>query len=172
MINKFFYMKRPVLLLAILGFLSHKASAQGNNQQLFNESGYAELSRGFDPELGGKLYAVNYKSTQDSTYTMKKVFRDSAATKLIAKSFYRAGVPEGPFFRFAESGEVEVKGQYKNGTLNGERLTYHNGIVVQEAHFQNGRKRGAWKEYNKQGQLKRTTTYDNQENIQSIQAPN
>lgn len=164
-------MKQILFRLLILTSICHKAASQNNNQQLFNESQYLQVSQGYDAQFGGKLYAVNYKNTQDSTYIMKKLYKDSSASQLVAKRFYKSGIPEGPFFHYTNNGDVSVKGRFKDGKLNGDRLTYQNGVVVQEAHFQNGRKKGAWKEY-KQGQLKRTITYDNQENIQSVQATN
>lgn len=160
--KRFFFLLFPVLSFG------PKIFSQTVSQQLYNESQYTQTDQGFDPEFAGKLYAVKYRNTQDSTYTMKKLYRDNGATQLVAKYFYKNGVAQGPFFHYV-AGAVSVKGKYENGKLNGDRYSYQNDTLVQEAHFQNGRKTGSWKEYNKQGQLARAVTYDGQENIQSVQ---
>ena len=165
-------MKQHLLYLFAILFIGFATSAQiamSSQQQVFNESQYKQVSQGFDPEFGSKLYAVSYKNSQDSNYTMKMLYRSSDATQMVAKRFYKAGVPEGPF-SYYENGAVSLKENYINGKLDGDRLTYQNGVLVQEAHFQNGRKTGAWREYSKQGQLQRTVTYDAQENMQVVQA--
>lgn len=171
-----------LLLASVLPMLSH---SQSNTTQLYTESNYVMISQGLDAENSNQLYFIKYKNTQDTSYTLKKVYADSLYTQLLSKAFYKLNVLDGPFYGYAlDSSRVQplarfpnslveealanyptdtivVTGYYKNGKLLGERQTHRGSNLVQQAGFTNGVRTGEWKDFNSQGQLKRKIIYNN-----------
>jgi antitoxin component YwqK of YwqJK toxin-antitoxin module len=123
---------------------------------MFNETVYSLHSQGID---SSGQYVQTYRSNEDGNYQMKKIYLDSSYNDMISKSFLKSNVPEGPINIFSR-GQLSLKGAYKNGKWDGERLTYRNGIILQKAYFIEGVKTGTWEESNTQGQLNRKITYD------------
>jgi len=178
-------MKKRLLPLVALVLLPTLFYGQSNNAQLFNESNYLPIGQGLDPESSNQLYAVKYRSTQDSLYTLKKVYADSLFTQLLSKAFYKGNLLDGPFYAYALDSSktqplarfpnmlvedalrlypvdtITVTAYYKNGKLVGERMTYRGNKMAQQGSFTSGVKVGEWKDYNMQGQLRRKTTYNN-----------
>lgn len=146
-----------LLLLVLL------LSITGRSQGLFNESSYSLISQGIDST---GMYVKTFTSNQDGNCQMKKMYLDSSYTEMISRSFFKSNVQEGPFTIFSK-GQVSLKGDYKNGQWDGERLTYRNNVLLQKAYYTEGVKTGTWDEFSMQGQLKRKITYDSTGNVVS-----
>jgi hypothetical protein len=158
---------------------------QADSSQLFNESNFTLLGQGPDMANAGQLYAIRYRSTVDTSYTLKKVYSDSAFSQLLSRAFYKGNVLDGPFYGYALDTSrtqplarfpgmlvedalkvypvdtITVRAYYKNGKLVGERLTSRGNNTAQQGNFTNGVKVGVWKDFNQQGQMRRKTTYNN-----------
>ena len=126
----------------------------------FDESNYIKVSQGTDPENADHQYVITYKNNQNSTYRLKKVYRDSSYTEIISKSFYKDSLQQGPFLIYSK-GKMVLQGSYKNGKWDGERLTYLNEKLLQRAYYKEGVRIGTWEEYYAQGVLRSKITFDN-----------
>ncbi len=105
-------------------------------------------------------YAIFYKNRLDTSYKMKQLFLDSSMSKKVSKMFYHNGKPNGPYEAY-DMDKIQAKGNYKEGVLDGQRLTYFNsGTVMERAQFVNGKRSGIWEYYNFQGGLRRRITYN------------
>lgn len=178
-------MKRLLLLIFLVYSLPILFYGQSNPAQLFNESNYVMTNQGLDTASANQLYAMKYRSSLDSSYTLKKLYSDSLYTQLLSKAFYKGNVLDGPYFGYALDSSrtqplarfpnmlvedalamypvdtITIRAYYKNGRLIGERLTYKGEKMVQQGNFTNGVKVGVWKDYNVQGTVRRKTTYNN-----------
>lgn len=160
------HMRVTIILSTLL--LSSMSFAQSGNQLsdsvLYNPGNYSASSS--LQTTSNFAYEITYTHSQDAGYKMKRVFLDSAQTKLVSKSFYHQNKLHGPYESYAMN-KLQAKGRYKNGKLDGERLTYYNGGIVQEkASFKNGKRDGVWEYYSPQGLLKRRVTYNNNGTIE------
>jgi antitoxin component YwqK of YwqJK toxin-antitoxin module len=136
-------------------------SLAGMCQGAFSETNYSLVSQGSD---SSGLHVKTYTSNLDASYRMKKMYLDSSATELISKSFYKSDILEGPITLYAK-GDISLKGTYKNGKWDGERLTYRTNVLLQKAYYHEGVKTGTWDEFNVQGHLKRRISYDSAGNV-------
>ncbi|WP_121356810.1 toxin-antitoxin system YwqK family antitoxin [Flavisolibacter nicotianae] len=149
-----------VLILFLLGITFPGLSySQTILDETFNENNYVKQRQGLDPESSNELYAIWYRLVQDTSYTYKKTFLDSNYTQILTKSFYKKDLQVGPFYGYL-SGILTFQGFYKQGRLDGETLTYHNGTIVQRAHYTNGIKTGLWEEFDLEGKPIRKITYN------------
>lgn len=126
-----------------------------------NESKYKYVKKGADKEYP---YVITLQNKSDTNWSIKKVYFDSAYNKLISKTFFYNGIPNGPFFTYV-NGEIYRKGSYKDGKWDGERITYKEGRISQKAYFKMGVKVGTWIEYDKNEKITRRTDYDNNGNM-------
>lgn len=139
------------------------ASAQQNgggqisDSVLYNTLNYVS-STGMQ-HVNSFTYEVTYSHSLDANYKMKKVYLDSARTKLVSRTFYHQSKLHGPYESYALD-KLQAKGWFKNGKPDGERITYYSSGAIQEkASFKNGKREGVWEFYNPQGILKRRVTY-------------
>jgi antitoxin component YwqK of YwqJK toxin-antitoxin module len=111
-------------------------------------------------QVNNLTYEVTYSHRLNANYKMKKVYLDSAGTKMVSKNYSHQGKLHGPFESYA-MGRLQAKGWFKNGKLDGERVTYYgSGTVQEKANFKNGKREGVWEYYDLQGALKRRVTYN------------
>ena len=156
-------MKCKILLLQLL-FLCATARSQVIiiNNPISDSIFYAAnnyLPLGIAQQQNNNTYSVIYSFITDSSYKMKKVYLDSAQTKLLSKVFYHQGKLHGPFEAY-QQGNIQAKGRYKEGKLHEEKKTYYsNGTVYEKASYQNGIKTGVWEYYKINGALMRRITY-------------
>ena len=87
---------------------------------------------------------------------------DSGGTKPLSKTFYFNNKLHGPYESY-QMNNILAKGRYKDGKLDGERITYYsNGTTMMEkANYTEGKRSGVWEFYNMQGILKRRVIYIN-----------
>jgi antitoxin component YwqK of YwqJK toxin-antitoxin module len=58
----------------------------------------------------------------------------------------------GEFIKYGENGQLEKKGNYKNGKEEGEWVEYYdNGQLFEKGNFKNGEMEGEWIWYSKDG---------------------
>jgi len=108
------------------------------------------------------VHTVVYNNITNPAYQMKKTYMDSAGTKLLSTTFYHQNKLHGPYESY-QMDKPLAKGRYKEGKLDGERITYWgNGTTIMEkANYTDGKRSGVWEYYNMQGILKRRVTYSN-----------
>lgn len=151
---------KKVIIFLVMASLSVTSFGQSGN---FNENTYTLEHQGED---SNDLYIKTYKSNSDVSYSLKKVYADSAYSILLSKGFFKSNIPEGPFVIYS-NGNIVLQGTYKNGKWDGERKTYRNTVLVEKAYYNEGIKTGTWEGYSTTGQLKRSITHDSSGNIVS-----
>lgn len=158
---------KGITLLGLLIALTSITSFSQSADQTFNENNYSKISQGKDPE-SGTYFQQLYIHKQDTARQLRMLYADSSFSQLVLKKYEKSNIAEGPFFVY-HKGNLVVKGENKGGALHGERTTYQNGTVVQQAFFDSGKKKGTWQGFLPDGKLKRKVIYDNNENISSVQ---
>src|SRR5215207_6330151 len=109
-------------LLTLIVFTSLAATSQLtiNNQIadsiLYNPNNYVQLPTLQQASNG--IHTVVYNNTLNLGYQMKKVYMDSAHTKLLSTTFYHNSNLHGPHESY-QMNSLLVKGRYKNGKPDG-----------------------------------------------------
>lgn len=146
---------KKILFLLIVAAFFLPAISFGQSV-MFNESNYSLIKQEQD---SSSAYVRTYRNNGNPSYTLKKMYVDSAYRDVLSTVFYKDSLLEGPITIY-NKGNVILQGSYKNGKWDGERLTYVGTQVVQKATYLEGIKTGTWEEYNPSGRLMRRITYD------------
>ncbi|MEO5570299.1 MAG: toxin-antitoxin system YwqK family antitoxin [Bacteroidia bacterium] len=135
----------------------------------FDESGYISVEASF---RNGKL---NGKRTEFRYGTVKKFFESYADGVLDGnkKTFYESGTlqEDGNYKKGKRDGLVKwfnqeekptIEYMYKMGVIEGSAKTFFaSGKIQSEGNYKNDNETGEWKEYDEDGNLLKTTIYDN-----------
>lgn len=126
---------------------------------LYNTLNYVQAAT--QPPRSNNVYTVVYNNITNPLYQMHKLYMDSAGTRQLSKVFYYNSKLHGPY-EFYQMDKPLAKGRYKEGKLDGERITYWgNGTTIMEkANYTDGKRSGVWEFYKMDGTLKRRVTYD------------
>ena len=126
---------------------------------LYNVTNYVQVPA--HQSANSEVHTLVYNNITDPSYQMKKVYIDTAGTKLLSTAFYYQNKLHGPYESYQMDKQL-AKGRYKEGKLDGERITYWgNGTTIMEkAHYTEGTRTGVWQYYDLQGRLKRRVTYN------------
>ncbi|NTS44034.1 hypothetical protein HRG84_24355 [Flavisolibacter sp. BT320] len=130
---------------------------------MYDNKDYKEVWRGAENLHNGGVISnvIIYKNIHDSDYALKKIYLDSSYFHLIGEHFYFKSSLRGPFKTYDPyTGKLFQAGFYKNNLLDGEKITYRNGIIISKSNFKNGIKTGVWEEYDNKGVLKERILFD------------
>jgi antitoxin component YwqK of YwqJK toxin-antitoxin module len=148
-------MKQVLFVLILLPFLS---CGQPGDSSFYNKKDYIEKKRGRED---GYPFVIVYVNKKDNRYTLKENFLlDSTYTsKTYTSAYFYLNIPNGPFTGFL-NGQITEKGFFKMGQYDGERLSYKNGVLTKKAYFNNGEKVGRWENFDDEGKLIYTVTFE------------
>lgn len=112
-------------------------------------------------------HTILLKNKFDSNYTASVTHWDSTYANPMSIFFYYRGIANGPFKTYID-GKLLRTGSYRDGKRDGEYIDYENGYITHKKYFKNGLKVGVWEEYNKDGTIKRRTSFRNNEMVEEI----
>ena len=148
-----------IILLVSSNIYSQLSHTQTADSILYNTVNYVQAAT--QQQATNGVHTVVYNNILNPAYQMKKMYLDSAGTKQLSKTFYFNGALHGPYESY-QMDKLLAKGRYKEGKLDGERVTYWgNGTTIMEkGNFTEGKRFGVWEYYKVDGTLRRRVTYN------------
>lgn len=173
------------MLMLCIGFVSfsqlNQIDANGKKQgewmKTFHDSNDIRYKGQFkdDKPVGKFVYyypegQVRSIITHDDNSNRSEAFFYHPTKELLAHGIYRGDEKDSVWTHFLTSGHYSYTETYKNGVLNGERITYYGPeavedskikLVLRKSNFVNGKQHGEYIEYFADGIIKEVGRYEN-----------
>jgi|GEM_PF-6268130 hypothetical protein len=133
-------------------------SLRSQDRQLFNENNFKSEFLLLINEMD--LVCMQRQSSLDSSVSLRICYWDSAFKKIASKHFLKdRAIYDGPCFYWNTSGQLSMKGFYKDNKKNGEWTYYLDDRIHEIGQYQDGKRIGIWSRYDSSGNITSRTTY-------------